>query len=191
MVLNIAIMGSTRGRSVYKAVEYIKNNPNKFHLSCVVSNKSDSVIASKAIDWDCNLFAKEIGTMKKEFYDNQMTTFMRANNVDIILMVGYMKIVSDKFINDWRGKMFNVHPSLLPKHAGLMDLDVHRSVLLNGDDITGCTIHHVTEQVDGGEIVLQLTTDVDVGDDEHILKNKVQKLEEKSWIKFLENYNND
>lgn len=189
MVLNIAIMGSTRGRSVYPAVEYIINNPDKYNLACVVSNKSDSPIATKALEWDCNLFAKEVGAMKREFYDAQMTKFMQSNDVDIILMVGYMRIVSDNFISDWRGKMFNVHPSLLPKHGGLMDLDVHRAVISNGDKKTGCTIHHVTEEVDAGEVVSQIDVNVDKNDDEHSLKQKVQELEAQSWLRFLENYN--
>jgi folate-dependent phosphoribosylglycinamide formyltransferase PurN len=66
-----------------------------------------------------------------------------------------MRILSKPFTDFWAGKCINVHPSLLPKHAGGMDLAVHQAVLDAGDEETGCTIHQVTEAVDGGPIVIQ------------------------------------
>ncbi|MDE5014687.1 phosphoribosylglycinamide formyltransferase, partial [Francisella tularensis subsp. holarctica] len=72
----------------------------------------------------------------------------------------FMRILSSVFIKAFEGKILNIHPSLMPKHRGLMDLAVHQSVIDDGDSISGCTIHQVSEEVDGGDIVLQLICDV-------------------------------
>lgn len=84
-----------------------------------------------------------------------------------------MRIVSADFCNDWRGRILNVHPSLLPKHAGGMDLEVHKAVIDAKESESGCTVHIVTEEVDGGPIVRQRVVSVE-GDTPESLKAKVQ-----------------
>ena len=66
-----------------------------------------------------------------------------------------MRILSAEFIAAWKDKIINVHPSLLPAHAGKMDLEVHRAVLAAGENASGCSVHYVTEEVDAGPIILQ------------------------------------
>ena len=88
-----------------------------------------------------------------------------------------MRILSDEFVDQWWGKILNVHPSLLPEFAGGMDLNVHQAVLDAGKKKTGCTVHLVTREVDGGPIVQQLSCEVDKGETCESLKAKVQDLE--------------
>jgi folate-dependent phosphoribosylglycinamide formyltransferase PurN len=99
-----------------------------------------------------------------------------------------MRIISENFVDTYRGKILNVHPSLLPKHPALMDLAVHQAVLDANDTQTGCTIHQVSEIVDGGEIVLQLKCNVDKNDTAETLKTKVQGLEKQAWIDVIKNW---
>jgi len=106
----------------------------------------------------------------------------------LVLLIGFMRILSPVFIKAFEGKILNIHPSLLPKHAGLMDLDVHQSVIDAGDDKSGCTIHQVTEEVDGGDIVLQLECEVVENDTPESLKEKVQGLESKAWVDVIESW---
>ena len=80
----------------------------------------------------------------------------------------------------------NVHPSLLPKYAGGMDTNVHEEVIKNGDTETGCTIHFVTDEVDGGPILIQKKCNVDAGDTVETLKTKVQELEGRAFIEAIQ-----
>ena len=116
---------------------------------------------------------------------------MEACDVDLVLCIGWMRILSEQFVNRWKNKCFNVHPSLLPLYAGGMDNDVHTEVLKDRCKETGCTIHEITNEVDKGKIILQLKCDVKEDDTPITLKNRVQKLEQEALCKtiymFLEN----
>ena len=120
-----------------------------------------------------------------------MSQILENKKIDLILLIGFMRILSSSFVERWAGKIINVHPSLLPKHAGGMNRSVHESVLLSGDDKTGCTIHLVTKEVDGGPILLQLSCPVKKGDTVEDLKNRVQALEGRAFIQVIKNWRNN
>ena len=80
---------------------------------------------------------------------------LKKHNIDLILLIGFMRILSAKFCQTWKDKILNVHPSLLPKYSGGMDMNIHEEVIANGDEESGCTIHFVTEELDGGPILIQ------------------------------------
>ena len=103
-----------------------------------------------------------------------------------------MRIVTKTLIDEYRGNIFNIHPSLLPKYGGLMDINVHELVIKNNEKTTGCTLHQVVENVDEGDIIIQKQCIVDDTDPNN-LKKKVQLLESKAivesvqiWSQFLE-----
>jgi len=96
-----------------------------------------------------------------------------------------MRILSAEFCQEWRDKLLNVHPSLLPKYAGGMDTNVHEEVLKNGEIETGCTIHFVTDEVDGGPILVQKKCNVDSDETVDTLKTKVQQLEGRAFIEAI------
>ena len=102
-----------------------------------------------------------------------------------------MRILSSEFVDRWFGKIVNVHPSLLPKYAGGMNSDVHKSVLAAGDKETGCTVHLVTKEVDGGPILLQKSCPVFENDSIDSLKERVQKLEGEAFIEIINNWSNN
>jgi folate-dependent phosphoribosylglycinamide formyltransferase PurN len=104
---------------------------------------------------------------------------------ELVLLVGYMRIVSDQLVETWRGRLLNVHPSLLPAFGGLMNMRVHEAVLAAGVSETGCTIHQVTEEVDGGPIVLQKHCPVLPGDTAEKLKHRVEALEQAAFVEVL------
>ena len=95
-----------------------------------------------------------------------------------------MDIVSHVLINEFENRIFNIHPSLLPKYTGLMNTNVHKEVIANGDKTTGCTLHHVTQEIDKGSIVLQKQCFVNTRDP-NVLKNKVQELENKTIVESV------
>ena len=134
-----------------------------------------------------NLSAKYITHKNKtrSEFDQEVTNQLEENDVELILLIGFMRILSNEFCQNWQDKILNVHPSLLPKYAGGMDTNVHEQVLINGDKKTGCTIHFVTEEIDGGPILVQKSCQVDPNDNVETLKQKVQALEGKAFIEAI------
>jgi phosphoribosylglycinamide formyltransferase-1 len=114
-----------------------------------------------------------------------MTTVLNTHGVDLVLLIGFMRILSPQFCRVWQNKLLNVHPSLLPKYAGGMDTNVHEEVLKNGDAETGCTIHFVTEEVDGGPILIQKKCPIFSNDNVDTLKVKVQALEGLAFVEAI------
>ena len=118
-------------------------------------------------------------------YDDSLTERLKEKGVDIVLCIGWMRILSPKFIKDWKKRCFNVHPSLLPEFAGGMDRNVHKQVLESGCRETGCTVHEVTEEVDMGPIIVQEKCRVLDTDTVDTLKARVQELEGISLVKTI------
>mmetsp|Transcript_46614 Transcript_46614/g.85403 ORF Transcript_46614/g.85403 Transcript_46614/m.85403 type:complete len:639 (-) Transcript_46614:43-1959(-) len=181
--LSIALVGSTRGSSSQTVIEAIKQGTLDARIVVVLSNKSDAGILERAereglkgVHVPCKK-----GT-ERAVYDLELTKALKDEGVELVLFVGFMRILSAEFCNEWSGRLINVHPSLLPKHAGLMDLDVHKSVLAAGDKESGCTVHVVTAEVDGGPVVVQRKVDVSSDDTAETLKAKVQAEEGPSLV---------
>ena len=113
-----------------------------------------------------------------------MTNILKEHNVDLILLIGFMRILSSTFCRNWAGKILNVHPPSFRSMQG-MDTNVHEEVLKNNDKETGCTIHLVTDEVDGGPIIIQKKCKVDSNDTIDSLKSKVQSLEGEAFLEAI------
>ena len=128
----------------------------------------------------------EAGSLERAAYDQQIMDVIRVIKPDAILLMGWMRILSSQYCEQFGSITVNVHPSLLPKFAGLMGDDVHAKVLEYEEKYTGCTLHRVTAEVDGGETVLQRKTIVDEQDTIESLRHKVQKQEILGFCEYLE-----
>ena len=193
--LKIGILGSTKGTSMQPIIDAIKSNNLHAEIVIVISNKEDSGILERAHNH--NIHNKYISPYnsnskrKKNIdFDTEVTNTLRSHEVQLVLMIGYMRIVSKEFCEEWKNRCLNVHPSLLPDFAKEMDLQVHSSVIKSGKTITGCTIHFVTEDVDGGPILYQEQCDVKQDDTPESLKKRVQILEGNAFIWAIKNYSN-
>ena len=131
------------------------------------------------------VFLSHKGKSREEF-EAEITSLLKEHNVDLVLLIGYMRILSPEFCRVWRDRLLNVHPSLLPKYAGGMDTNVHKDVLNNGETETGCTIHFVTDEVDRGPILIQKKCNVEPDETVETLKTKVQKLEGEAFIEAVQ-----
>ena len=142
----IGILGSTRGTNTLHVYAEIAAGRLDAEVVAVVSNLADAVILERAR-------AAGVATVlhipskgkKRAVFDADVNAALEAAGVELVLLVGFMRILSPVFVRRWRGRCLNVHPSLLPKHAGLMDLQAHEAVLAAGDTETGCTVHLVEE----------------------------------------------
>ena len=111
---------------------------------------------------------------EREAFDQKLQTAIDSYSPDLLVMAGFMRIVSEDFTRHYSGRMLNIHPSLLPKHKGL---HTHRRVLEQGDSEHGTTVHFVTADLDGGPTIIQARMPVRPGDSEEKLCRRVQQLE--------------
>lgn len=188
--LRIGVIGSTRGSSLQPVIDAIVAGQLSATISLIISNKSNAGILERARNH--GIPSRFIGALNKsrEEYDALVCDALDAAGVDIVLMIGYMRIVSPVFVQRFPMRCFNVHPSLLPDFACGMDLEVHKAVLDAGRTKSGCTVHFVTEGVDEGPVAVQLECPVIAGDTPESLKAKVQPLEGKALIRAIELYTN-
>lgn len=110
----------------------------------------------------------------REAYDDALKAAVDANSPGLVVLAGFMRILGADFVRYYAGRLLNIHPSLLPKYRGL---HTHRRVLEAGDQRHGCSVHFVTDELDGGAVIAQAEIPVGKGDDEHALRVRVQALE--------------
>ena len=184
-MINIGVLGSTNGTDLQAVIDAIEDKIIDASVKVVISNKKNAFILKRAKNH--NLDEKYITHKNKTCneFDQEVTDQLKKNDVELILLIGFMRILSNEFCQNWQDKILNVHPSLLPKYAGGMDTNVHEQVLINGDKKTGCTIHFVTEEIDGGPILVQKSCQVDPNDNVETLKQKVQALEGEAFIEAI------
>jgi phosphoribosylglycinamide formyltransferase 1 len=184
-MIHLAVLGSTRGTNLNALVEAIDKKHLAASIELVISNKANAPILAKAAHFGIkSVFANPKGLNREEF-DCYLSNILRQHRVDLIVLIGYMRILSAEFVLNWENKIINIHPSLLPAYAGLMDLKVHAAVLAAADRETGCTVHFVSEQVDAGPIIIQKTCPVGTNDTAELLKSRVQALEGKVLVEAI------
>ena len=186
--LRIGVLGSTRGTALIPVIEACANGNLNAEIVAVVSDKSSAPILEKGRALGVTVTTTSISSkgLSREEFDAECTSVLVGAGVEYVLLVGYMRILSNAFCKFWEGRCINVHPSLLPKHSNLMDLAVHQSAIDSGDTESGCTIHEVTEVVDGGAVLVQKVVKIEAGETAESLKAKVQPLEGQAFIEAIQ-----
>ena len=110
---------------------------------------------------------------------------LRAREIDLVALAGYMRLLSDAFVERWAGRILNIHPSLLPLHKGL---DTHRRALVAGDESAGCSVHVVTADLDSGPVIAQARVRILPRDDPDTLAARVLEAEHELYPQALEDY---
>jgi formyltetrahydrofolate-dependent phosphoribosylglycinamide formyltransferase len=188
--IKLGILGSTKGTDLQAIIDSIDLKKLAATIEVVISNSSNAYILERAAKHNIPKFFISHLDKEREQFDDEISTMLNKYEVDLVLLIGFMRILSATFCREWKGRILNVHPSLLPKYAGGMDTNVHEEVIKNRDVETGCTIHFVTETVDSGPILIQKKCSVDINDTPDSLKKKVQSLEGEAFIdaiKFFQN----
>ena len=127
----------------------------------VISDKNDARGLELARERGIETVAIERGGRTREEHEREIIAVLREREVDLVCLAGYMRLLSPCFIETFRGRIVNIHPSLLPAFPGL---DAQRQALEHGVKVSGCTVHFVDETLDGGPIILQRTVPVVEGD---------------------------
>lgn len=184
--LRIAVLGSTRGTDLQAIIDSIKSGKLYAEIVCVISNKRDAYILERARTNNIEAIFVDPKGLSREEYDRIIVEELEKRSpIDLILLIGYMRILSKVFIDKFRWKTLNIHPSLLPAFAGGMDLEVHKAVLDYGVKVTGCTLHFIDEGVDTGPILMQKVVEVSDDDTPLTLKAKVQQKEQEALIEAI------
>lgn len=176
-MMRLGILGSTRGTNMLTLIDAINNGHLSATIEVVISNKSQAMILERALQHGLDAEYLSPEGLSRSDYDQEISQRLLYHHVDLVVLIGYMRILSPEFVTRWHDKVINIHPSLLPAFAGKMDTDVHKAVLDSCVKETGCTVHYVTEQVDAGPIVLQKRCPVFAEDTVDSLKQRVQELE--------------
>jgi phosphoribosylglycinamide formyltransferase-1 len=178
---NIAVFISGNGTNFKNLIQYSLKKKSKFKIKLVVSNNSNA----KGLE-----YAKKFKIKKKIInYKNLINSEIRIlnnlnkKNINIICLAGFMRILTANFIKKFKGKIINIHPSLLPKYKGL---NTHQRVLDNKDKYSGCTVHYVNSKLDAGKIILQKKVKIFKNDTSEKLSKRILKQEHLLYPKALE-----
>jgi phosphoribosylglycinamide formyltransferase-1 len=189
--LNIAVLGSTRGTDIEGLVEAIRKGELNAEIAIVISDRKDAYILERAKNHGIpGLFINPKDFKGREDFDKKVIEKLNNEGIDLVLLIGYMRILSGYFIKQYKNRIMNIHPSLLPAFAGGMDLDVHKLVIEQGIKVTGCTLHFVDEGTDTGPIILQEAVKVEESDTPESLKKKVQEAEQKIIVETVKLFQN-
>ena len=174
--IKTAVFISGKGSNLKNLIKYSKKKTSPIVIKLIISNsqKSKGLKYSKQF----NIKKNVINFKKIKLAENKILKLLNENKINFICLAGFMKILSKRFIKKFKGKIINIHPSLLPKYKGL---NTHKEVLKNKEKFTGCTVHYVNSKLDSGKIILQRKVKIKKTDSVKTLSAKVLSQEHKLY----------
>lgn len=178
MTRKVGILLSGRGSNMIALVEAAHD----YDVALVASDKPDAAGIAWARDRGLATFTQSPKGIPKTEYEAAIDAALVQADVETIALAGYMRLLSDAFVARWAGRIINIHPSLLPKYKGL---DTHARAIEAGDAVAGCSVHIVTEELDGGEVLGQAEVPILPGDTPDSLATRVLKAEHRLYPQIL------
>lgn len=170
-MLNIGVLISGGGTNLQAIIDETKSGAINGIVKLVISNKEDAYGLERA----------RLSKIKAvyETDEDKIIELLKENNIDLIVLAGYLKIITPKFVDEFRNKIINIHPSLIPSFSGkgYYGEKVHQGVIDYGAKVTGATVHFVDEGADTGAIIMQETVNVEQDDDAKSLAKRVLEVE--------------
>jgi formyltetrahydrofolate-dependent phosphoribosylglycinamide formyltransferase len=178
----VGILISGRGSNMMALIEAAGD---AYEVVVVASDKPEAPGLAWARERGIPTFALSPKGIGKQAYEAAMTAALREAGVEIIALAGYMRLLSDEFVAAWRGRIVNIHPSLLPRYKGL---DTHKRAIEAGDAEAGCSVHIVTEELDAGEVLGQARVPILPDDDAETLAGRVLAEEHRLYPRILADF---
>ncbi|WP_373387538.1 phosphoribosylglycinamide formyltransferase [Pseudomonas alcaligenes] len=172
---NVVVLISGSGSNLQALIDSIANDGNPARIAAVISNRADAyglVRAQNAGIQTRVLDHKQFDG--REAFDAALVEAIDGFDPQLVVLAGFMRILTGDFVRHYEGRLLNIHPSLLPKHKGL---HTHQRALEAGDREHGCSVHFVTEELDGGPLVVQAVVPVESGDTPESLAQRVHSQE--------------
>jgi phosphoribosylglycinamide formyltransferase-1 len=166
----LGILLSGRGSNFLAIAENIRLGHLHAEIALVVSNRADAPAIASAQALGLNAIVLPSQGRKRLEHDQDVVAALREARVDLVILAGYLRLLSPWFVQQFPGKILNIHPSLLPAFPGL---EAQRQALDYGVQFSGCTVHFVDEHLDHGAIILQKAVPVLPADDEHSLSERI------------------
>jgi phosphoribosylglycinamide formyltransferase 1 len=179
----VAVLISGRGSNMAALIEAAEMPDYPAKIALVLSNKADAggLELARNAGMQTAFLSQKSFTSREEF-DRAVHAVLTARKIEIVALAGFMRILSPWFCEEWKGRMINIHPSLLPLYKGV---DTHARVLAAGDKEHGCTVHFVTPELDDGQTILKAKVPVLSHDDETSLAARVLTKEHEIYPKAL------
>jgi len=184
-MLSFAVFISGNGSNLQAIIDATSNGLIDGQICCVLSNKKEAYGLARAKKSNIPTIVIEHQNYEnREEFDNALLQSLQKYNPDLIVLAGFMRILTPVFIKPYLGKLINIHPSLLPKYPGL---NTHQKVIDNKDTEHGVTVHFVDENLDGGPICAQSTMKVE-SDDIETLEKRIHELEHELYPKVIQDF---
>ena len=182
--MRVAVLASGRGsnfQSILDASE--KGKLPNCKIKLLIVNKKEAYAIERAKNHNVPYYIIESDNKKREEFDLEMLKILKSNQIEIVVLAGFMRILSKQFISEYKDKIINIHPSLLPKFPGA---HAQRDAIEAKAKISGCTVHFVDEGVDTGPIIIQEVVKISNNDTEKSLSKKILVKEHEIYPKAVE-----
>ena len=178
--IKTAVFISGKGSNLKSLIKFTKTIKSPISIELIISNnlKAKGLKYGKIFKIKKKVFNFE----NKKFTENRLISTLKKNEIKIICLAGFMKILSKSFIKKFKGKILNIHPSLLPKYKGL---NTHKRALKNNEKYSGCTVHLVNSKLDSGKIILRKKVKISKNETENSLAKKILVEEHKLYPKAI------
>ena len=178
--IKTAVFISGTGSNLKSLIKFSKTNKSPISIELIVSNNSKAKGLNNAKKY--KIKKKVLSFRNKNLSEKMLLSILKINNIEMICLAGFMKILSKNFVKKFKGKILNIHPSLLPKYKGL---NTHERALNNKEKFSGCTVHYVNSRLDSGKIILQKKVKISKGETEESLSKKILIQEHKLYPKAI------
>ena len=178
--IRAAVFISGKGSNLKSLIKFSKTNKSPISVEFIISNNSKAKGLNYAKIY--KIKKKILNFENKNFSEKKLLSILKINNVELICLAGFMKILSNNFIKRFKGKILNIHPSLLPKYKGL---NTHERALNNKEKYSGCTVHFVNSRLDSGKIILQKKVKISKNETKASLAKKILVQEHKLYPKAI------
>ena len=182
---HLAVFASGSGTNAENIIRYFQNH-EAARVSMVLCNDPDAGVVKRVDDLDVDLVIFD----RDEFYNSFFVIdLLKYRNIDLVVLAGFLWLIPPSFINEFSGRIINIHPALLPSYGGkgMYGSNVHRAVLESGDSESGISIHYVNEEYDRGEIIFQARCPVNQDDTPGSLAARIHELEYLHYPRVIEN----
>tara|TARA_B100001146_G_scaffold224983_1_gene245446 strand:- start:3130 stop:3726 length:597 start_codon:yes stop_codon:yes gene_type:complete len=184
-MLSFAVFISGNGSNLQAIIDATSNGLIDGQICCVLSNKKEAYGLARAKKANIpTIVIEHLNYENRKEFDNALLQSLQKYNPDLIVLAGFMRILTPVFIKPYLGKLINIHPSLLPKYPGL---NTHQKVIANKDTEHGVTVHFVDENLDGGPICAQSTMKVE-SNDIKTLEKRIHELEHELYPKVIQDF---
>jgi phosphoribosylglycinamide formyltransferase 1 len=180
--MRLAVLLSGRGSNFQAIHEAIRDGALAAEIVCVLSNRPDAPGIERARDYGYATQVIDHKGMKRADHEREVLRMLDEARPDFIVLAGYMRLLSPAFIERWRNRILNIHPSLLPSFPGV---DAQAQALAHGVKISGCTVHLVDENLDAGPILVQKAVEVRDDDTVETLSSRILEQEHVAYVEAL------